>query len=44
VGGLVRLEIIAMNRFARSFARSLDRPHANCSRASWRRNDQIDLR
>jgi hypothetical protein len=44
VGGLVRRESIAMNRFERSFARSLDRPHASCSRASWRPNGRIDLR
>ena len=44
MGGLVRREIIAMNRFERSFARSLDKPHASCSRASWRRNGKIGLR
>jgi hypothetical protein len=33
-----------MNRFERSFAHSLDRPHANYSRASERRNGRIDLR
>ena len=41
---LVRRAIVAMNRCERSFARSLDKPHASCSRASWRRNDRIDLR
>jgi hypothetical protein len=44
VAGLVRLEIVAMNRFERSFAHSLDRPHASYSRASWRRDGRIDLR
>jgi hypothetical protein len=33
-----------MDRFERSFARSPDRPHAGCSRASWWRNDKIGLR
>ena len=40
----MRRAIIAMNRSERSFARSLDKPHASCSRGSWRRNDKIDLR
>jgi hypothetical protein len=39
-----RRAIVAMNRCDRSFARSHDRPHANSLRASWRRNDQSDLR
>jgi hypothetical protein len=33
-----------MNRFERSFARSLGMPHASSSRANWRRDDRIDLR
>ena len=44
VGGLVRREIVALNRFERSFAHSLDRPHASCSRASRWRNGRIGLR
>ena len=42
--GLVRREIVAMNRSERSFARSLGKPHASCSRGSWWRNDKIGLR
>jgi hypothetical protein len=33
-----------MNRCELSFARSLDKPRASTSRASWQRNDGIDLR
>jgi hypothetical protein len=40
----VRRAIIATNRCERSFARSLDKPHASFSRASWRRDDRIDQR
>jgi hypothetical protein len=32
-----------MNRFERSFAPSLDRPHARCSLENWRLVDKIDL-
>jgi hypothetical protein len=41
---LVRLAIIETNHCERLFARSLDKPHASTSRASWRCNDEIDLR
>jgi hypothetical protein len=41
---LTRSTSVVTNRCERSFARSLDKPHANSSRASWRRNDRIDLR
>jgi len=34
VAGLIQREVVAMNRSERSFARSLGRPHASCSRAS----------
>jgi hypothetical protein len=44
VAGLVGREIVAMNRFERSFAHSLDRPRASYSRASWRRDGRIGLR
>jgi hypothetical protein len=40
----VRRAIVATNRCERSFARSHYRPHANSSRASGRRIDEIDLR
>jgi hypothetical protein len=41
---LARRGIIATNRCERWFARSLDKPHASCSRANWRRDIKIDLR
>jgi hypothetical protein len=41
---LARSTSVARNRCERLFARSLDKPHASSSRASWRRNDQSDLR
>jgi hypothetical protein len=43
-GGLVRREIVAMNRSERSFARSHGKPHASCSRGSGWCNDKIGLR
>jgi len=42
VAGLIRSKIVAMNRSERSFARSLGRPHASYSRASWRGDGRID--
>jgi hypothetical protein len=36
--------MIATTHCEPSFARSLDKPHANSSRASWRRNGATDLR
>jgi hypothetical protein len=41
---LARRAIFATSRCERSFGRSLDRPHAKSSRASWQRNDEIGLR
>jgi hypothetical protein len=44
VAGLVRLEIVAMNRFERSFGHSLDRPHASYSRElAARRQDRPEV-
>ena len=44
VHSLARRAIVATRRFERSFAHSLDRPHASYSRASCSRNEKIGLR